>query len=50
METYPTLCYKESWVSPNITLLPYWTLSQTPDLENFATVKAHTQNVKRIRF
>ena len=35
--TYPTLCYKEIWVSPKIRVLPSVTLSQTPDLENFAT-------------
>jgi len=35
--TDPTLCYKEIWVSPKIKVLPYWTLCQTPDLENFTT-------------
>ena len=35
--TYPTLCCKEIWVSPKITVLSYGTLSQTSDLENFAT-------------
>jgi len=34
---YPTLCYKEIWVSPKIRALPSGTLSQTPNLENFAT-------------
>jgi len=36
--TYPTLRYKEIWVSPKIRVLPSGTLSQTSDLENFATV------------
>jgi len=31
--TYPTLCYKEIWVSPKIRVIPSWTLSQTTDLE-----------------
>jgi len=35
--TDPTLCYKEIWVSPIIRVLPYWTLCQTLDLENFTT-------------
>jgi len=35
--TYLTLCYKETWVSPKITVLPSWTLSQTMYLENFTT-------------
>ena len=35
--TYPTLCSKEIWLSPKIRVLPSGTLSQTPDLENFAT-------------
>jgi len=35
--TYSTLRYKEIWVSPKIRVLPSVTLSQTPDLENFAT-------------
>ena len=34
---YPTLSYKELWVSPKIKVLPSETLSQTPDLEDFAT-------------
>jgi len=29
-------CFKEIWVSPKIRILPSETLSQTPDLENFA--------------
>ena len=33
----PTLCYKEIWVSPKIRVRPSGTLSQTLDLENFAT-------------
>jgi len=32
-----SLWYKEMWVSPKITVLPCGTLSQTLDLENFAT-------------
>ena len=36
--TYPTLCYREIWVSPKIRVLPSGTLSQTRDLDNFATV------------
>ena len=35
--TYPTLCYKEISVSPKLWLLPSGTLSQTQDLEIFAT-------------
>ena len=35
--TIPTLCYKEIGVSPKIKVLPSGTLSQTPDVENFAT-------------
>jgi len=35
--TYTTLCYKEIWVSPKIRVLPSRTLSQIPDVENFAT-------------
>ena len=35
--TYLTLFYNEIWVSPEICVLPSGTLSQTPDLENFAT-------------
>ena len=35
--TDPTLCYKEICVSPKISVLPSGTLSQTSDLENFAT-------------
>ena len=34
--TFPTLCYEEIWVSPKIRVLPSRTVSQTPDLENFA--------------
>jgi len=34
--TYPTLCYKEIWVSTKIRILLSGTLSQTQDLENFA--------------
>ena len=30
-------CYKEIWVSPKIRVLPSRTLSQIPDVENFAT-------------
>jgi len=39
--TFPTLCFKhtEIWLSPKIRVLPSATLSQTPDLENFATAK-----------
>ena len=37
LSTYFTLWYKEMWVSPKITVLPRGTLSQTLDLENFAT-------------
>ena len=33
---YPTLSYKELWVSPKTKVLPSETLSQTPDLEDFA--------------
>jgi len=36
LSTYPTLCYKEIQVSTKITVLPSGTMSQTPDLENFA--------------
>jgi len=32
-----TLHWKERWVSPNTRALPSGTLSQAPDLENFAT-------------
>ena len=35
--TYPTLCYKKIWVSQKTGVLPFETLFQTPDLENFAT-------------
>ena len=35
--TYSTLCYKEIWVFPKMRTVPSVTLSQTPDLENFAT-------------
>jgi len=34
--TYPTLCYKDIWVSPKIRVLPAGTLSQTPDLETIS--------------
>jgi len=34
---YRRLCYKEIWVSPYFKVLPSGTLSQTPNLENFAT-------------
>ena len=34
---YPTLSYKELWVSPKTKVLPSGTLSQTRDLEDFAT-------------
>ena len=34
---YPTLFAKEIRVSPKVWALPCGTLSQTPDLENFAT-------------
>ena len=37
LSTYLTLWYKEMWVSPKITVLPCGTLSQTLDLDNFAT-------------
>ena len=35
--TYPTLSYKEMCVSPKIRILPSGALSQTSDLQNFAT-------------
>jgi len=35
--TYPTLRFKEIWVSQKIMVLPSGTLSQTADIENFAT-------------
>jgi len=35
--TCPTLCYNEIQISTKIRVLPSGTLSQTPDLENFAT-------------
>ena len=35
--TSPTLCCREIQVSTKITVLPSWTLSETPDLENFAS-------------
>jgi len=34
---YPALCCKEIQVSSKIRVLPRGTLSQTPDLENFAS-------------
>ena len=34
---YPTLSYKELWVSPKTKVLPSGTLSQTRDFEDFAT-------------
>ena len=37
LSTYPTLCCKEIQVSSEIRVLPSETLSQTPDLENFAS-------------
>jgi len=33
---YPTLCYKRTWVSSEIRVLPSGTSSQTWDIENFA--------------
>ena len=33
---YPTLCYKRTWVSSEIRVLPSGTSSQTRDIENFA--------------
>jgi len=42
--TYPTLCYKEMWVSPKTRVLASGTLSQTPDLKNCATAsRSHRQ-------
>ena len=38
LSTYPTLCYKEIQVYTKIRVFPTGTLSQTPDLENFASV------------
>ena len=35
--TYPALRFKEIWVSQKIMVLPSGTLSQTADIENFAT-------------
>jgi len=37
LSTYPSLCYKEIQVSTKINVLPSGTLSQIPDLENFAS-------------
>ena len=34
--TCPTLCFKEIWITPKIRILPFGTLSQTVDLQNFA--------------
>jgi len=36
---YHTLCSKEIWVSPKITVLPSRTFTQTLDLKNFATAR-----------
>ena len=47
--TYPTLCYNEIWVSPKIVVLPSGTLSETPDLGNFATASwSHYQPVSAV--
>jgi len=37
LSTHPTLCYKEICVPPEIRVLSFVTLSQTPDFKNFAT-------------
>ena len=48
--TYPTLCFKEIWVSPKITVLFFWDFVPTPDLENFATeVDRVVNNTRRRR-
>ena len=43
--TYPTLCCKEIRVTPKISVLPSGTLSQTLDVENFATVSRSSLGV-----
>jgi len=43
--TYPALCEKEILVSLKIRVLPSGTLSQTPDLENFATAYRSLKHV-----
>jgi len=43
--TYPTLRSTEIWVSTKITVLTSRTLSQTPDLENFATSRSRCQQL-----
>ena len=48
--TYPTMCCKEIWVYPKmrVGLFSYGTLSQTPDLENFATASRCQQARRRV--
>jgi len=43
--TRPTLCSKKIRVSPKIRVLPSGTLSQTPDLENFASAYRSSKRV-----
>jgi len=47
--TYPTLCVKQIWVSPEIRVLPSGTLTQTLDLENFAKAILRVVNKTRRR-
>jgi len=45
LSTYPTLCCKKVQVSTKITVLPFGTLSKTPDLENFASAYRSSKRV-----
>ena len=47
--TCPTLCCMEIWVSSKIRVLPYGTLCQNPDLENFAKEADRVVNKTRHR-
>jgi len=48
--TFPALCYQEIWLSPKIRILPFGTLAQTRELENFATAsRSRCQQTRRCR-
>jgi len=47
--TYPTLCYNEIRVAAKIRVLPSETLSQTLDLENFATASRSLLGVLSVK-
>ena len=50
LSTYPTLCYKEIWISSKIKVLPPETLSQIPDLETISPRQVdHVINKSRRR-